>query len=356
MGLAKTSNQILRRVPTAWTKTGILGFELLRTLTFFSQNLGLLLLNEKKRAQRPEFASHLKMILQDLTRLLEQDADNIVRGIYPLEVLKPESAKTFFWRYPQILWDSLAVSKRRLQHKAKDFNHEARQYLADVPEYFQRNFHFQTGGYLTEKSAALYEHQVEILFSGAADAMRRLLLPLLREHFVLSEGEGLHFLEIAAGTGRLSRFVKLTFPKAKVTVLDLSDPYLRRARENLKEFRRIDFVQGDAAQLPFAEQKFDAVYSCFLFHELPLGERKKVISEAFRVLKPGGFFGLVDAAQEEDKKDFSWALDQFPVDFHEPFFKNYRQHPMETLLEGQGFGELRSHLGFFSKALAGKKI
>lgn len=349
------TRRLLKKMPASWAKNGILGFELARTLTFLTQNLMLLAVAENKRARRPEFATNLKKILTDLTLLLAQDAENIARGVYPAEVLKTESAKNFLLRYPQILFDSVAVSKRRLQQKNKDFNKEASEYFPDVPEYFQRNFHFQTGGYLTEKSAELYEHQVEILFSGAADAMRRLILPLMREHFLLSEGEGLHFLEVAAGTGRLTRFVKLTFPKAKVTVLDLSDPYLRKARESLAEFHRMDFVQGDAAALPFGEQKFDAVYSCFLFHELPLGERKKVLSEAFRVLKSGGFFGFVDSVQMEDKKDFDWALQQFPVDFHEPFFKNYQQNPMENLIETQGFQDIKSKIGFFSKAVAARK-
>jgi len=356
MDIGKISSRWLKKAPSSWTKNSIFGFELLRTATFLTQNLLMMALVENTRARQPEFLGHFKKLITDLTLLLNQDAENISRGVYPAEVLKTESFKDFFSRYPQIILDSFAVSKRRLQRKAHDLNHEAAEYLPDVPEYFQRNFHFQSGGYLTEKSAALYEHQVEILFSGAADAMRRLILPFMREHFLLSEGEGLHFLEVAAGTGRLSRFVKLTFPKAKITVMDLSDPYLRKARENLKEFRRLDFVQGDAAELPFGDQKFDAVFSCFLFHELPLGERKKVLNEAHRVLKPGGFFGFVDSVQTEDKKDFAWALEQFPVDFHEPFFKNYLQHPMENLIESQGFQKIQSRIGFFSKAVAARKV
>jgi ubiquinone/menaquinone biosynthesis C-methylase UbiE len=346
---------LIKKMPASWAKRGILGFELARTMTFLTQNLVMLALVESHRTRQPEFSGHLKKILSDLIALLAQDANNIACGVYPPEVLKTESPKEFFLRYPQILFDSFAISKRRLQQKNHDFSREATEYLQDVPEYFQRNYHFQTDGYLTEKSAKLYEHQVEILFSGAADAMRRLILPLMREHFLLSEGEGLHFLEVAAGTGRLTRFVKLTFPKAKITVLDLSDPYLRQARESLAEFHRIDFVQGDAAALPFGDQQFDGVYSCFLFHELPLGERKKVLAEAFRALKPGGFFGFVDSVQMEDKKDFDWALQQFPVDFHEPFYKNYQQHPMENLIEAQGFLEIKSCLGFFAKAVAARK-
>jgi ubiquinone/menaquinone biosynthesis C-methylase UbiE len=340
-------------------QNGVYGFELARSLTFLSQNLLLLVLNEAlnegSRARTPEFAGNMKRLLRDLTQLLKQDARQIATGVYPAEVLKTESAPEFFKRTPQIIFDSLTVQKRRLGSKAHDFNHEAREYLRDVPDYFQRNYHFQTGGYLTKKSAELYEHQVEILFSGAADAMRRLILPMMKAHFPYTQGEGLHFLEVAAGTGRLTRFVKLIFPKAKITVMDVSHPYLKKAQENLADFQRLDFVQGDAAELPFKDEQFDAVYSCFLFHELPLSERKRVLQEGFRVLKPGGFYGLVDSIQSEDKKDFEWALKQFPVDFHEPFYKNYLQNPMEGLMQAAGFREMHSELGFFSKAVGARK-
>lgn len=337
-------------------KKALYGFALARSVSFLTQNLLLVLLAEKSRMQNPEFAKNLKTILKDISDLLKEDANNIAEGIYPASVLKPESWQKSFKRYPEIILDALSVRRRRQEKKNHDFNLEAEEYLRDVPDYFRRNFHFQTGGYLTEKSAHLYEHQVEILFSGAADAMRRLLLKPLKEHFPHSQGEGLHFLEVAGGTGRLSKFVKLTFPKAKITVLDLSHPYLKKAQANLSEFSKVDFVQGDAAALPFKDQQFDAVFSCFLFHELPYEERKKVLKEAVRVLNPGGFCGLVDSLQDEDRSEFDWALKQFPVDFHEPFYKNYLQNPMEGLLKDAGFEKVERNIGFFSKAVYGQLI
>ena len=355
MEKTKLIGAALKKLPAPFIERGLYGFEIARSLTFLSQNLMLLALNEKNRARQPEFTGNLKKLLKDLSQLLKQDARNIAQGIYPAEVLWTESAGHFIKRTPQIWLDSLAIQKRRLSSRAHDFDKEAREYMRDVPDYFQRNYHFQTGGYLTKRSAELYEHQVEILFSGAADAMRRLILPMMRAHFPYTEGEGLHFLEVAAGTGRLTRFVKLMFPKAKITVMDVSHPYLKQAQQNLAGFKRLDFVQGDAADLPFKDAQFDAVFSCFLFHELPMPERKRVLAEGYRVLKNEGFYGFVDSVQAEDKKDFEFALKQFPVDFHEPFYKNYTQNPMEGLLQAAGFQELKTEIGFFSKAVGACK-
>jgi hypothetical protein len=49
------------------------------------------------------------------------------------------------------------------------------------PSYYLQNFHHQTDGYLSDMSANLYDLQVEILFNGSADAMRRRILAPLKE-------------------------------------------------------------------------------------------------------------------------------------------------------------------------------
>ena len=49
-----------------------------------------------------------------------------------------------------------------------------------MPDYYTQNFHYQSGGWLTEESARIYDVQVETLFFGAAGAMRRQAIPQLR--------------------------------------------------------------------------------------------------------------------------------------------------------------------------------
>ncbi|QDK45936.1 class I SAM-dependent methyltransferase [Bdellovibrio sp. ZAP7] len=335
-----------------------LGYSLARSVHFTAQQFTLPLLERlvgQSVKDRPSVEiKNIKKSYTELYKLLKKDSDNIDKGLYPLEVLYPENLAKHALRYPKILVDGFHISRRRHERDAKEFNQEAREYLADLPEYYQRNFHYQSGGYLTEKSAELYEHQVEILFAGAADAMRRLIIPLAKDVF-LNEGAGLRFLEVGAGTGRLTRFMKLAFPKAHITVLDLSEPYLKQARKNLVNFRGLDFVQGAAEELPFKEGHFDFVYSCFLFHELPAEVRDAAVLEGMRVLKPGGYYGLVDSVQKDEAKDLNWALEQFPKDFHEPFYKNYSLHPIENLLKDVGFLDLRKDTGFFSKAVLAQK-
>ena len=58
---------------------------------------------------------------------------------------------------------------------------------------------------------------------------------------------------------------------------------------------RIELTSGDARKLPFAEGSFDIVVSNFVLHEMQTGpERKEMVREIARVLRPGGRVVLVD--------------------------------------------------------------
>ncbi|MFZ3231622.1 MAG: class I SAM-dependent methyltransferase [Pseudobdellovibrio sp.] len=337
-----------------------LGYMLLRTGHFSAQGRLLPWIDfvaiGKKREIPNGLATHLKEALPKIIELHKKDSQNIADGFYPIEVLTPENPLKHMLRYPKLLIDAFYSSKRRDQKISDNFSEEAEEYLTTLPEYYKRNFHFQTGGYLSDISAELYEHQVEILFSGAADAMRRLLIPQLKIHFQGSDGQGLNFLELGSGTGRFTRFIALAFPKATITCLDLSFNYLAKAKITLSDFKKINFHQGAAETNHFNAGSFDAVISCFLFHELPENIRKEVIQASKEVLKKSGFFGLVDSLQKNDDENFEWALKQFPMDFHEPFFKNYVDHPLEFLLDELGLKNVQSEVGFLSKAVSGVKL
>ena len=300
--------------------------------------------------QIPEDVYAGKLIRENLFKLLRKDVQNAVNGMYPISVFQPESPVRHVKRLGRIIYDGFGLARRRASRESHQFSKRAKSYLEDVPEYYRRNYHFQTDGYLSDWSADLYEHQVELLFGGTGDAMRRLLIPPMKKHFSdRPDGRGLTFLELGAGTGRATRNVRLAFPKARIVATDLSEPYLRNARKNLEGFARMDFVRADAADLPFADEKFDAVYSVFTLHEIPLEPRKAILKEAHRVLKKKGFLGLVDTAQLGDIPEFDPIFKNFPVSFHEPYYTNYIKTPIEKLVKAQKFKLLGSETGFFSK-------
>ena len=99
-------------------------------------------------------------------------------------------------------------------------------------------------------------------------------------------------LEIAAGTcicGRaLAPYVK------KATCLDMTPAMLLTGEENAKkeDLNNIDFVLGDAAELPFSDSVFDIVLSRLAFHHFP--DTQTPFAESVRVLRSGGKLVLID--------------------------------------------------------------
>jgi ubiquinone/menaquinone biosynthesis C-methylase UbiE len=350
---------VINETKKSFVKNLTYGFSLARAAHYSVQAYAMsfvdLVATGKKRDLPKDYFTHMKEALPKIQALLKQDSDNIAAGLYPVDVLTPENPLKHTLRVPRLIEDAWSSIRRR-QNKVTDaFDKESEEFLSDLPDYYKRNFHYQTGGYMSKASADLYEQQVEILFSGAADAMRRLILPHLKEKLKSEDGEGLHFLEIASGTGRLTKFMAMAFPKAQITCLDLSPYYLQRAKKNLSQFKRINFTAGNAEKMNFKDATFDAVFSCFLFHELPRKSRETVMKESLRVLKSGGAFGFVDSLQKNDDEDFNWALERFPIDFHEPFYKDYTLNPIEDLMHTLGIHEISRSIGFLSKTAVGLK-
>jgi SAM-dependent methyltransferase len=96
---------------------------------------------------------------------------------------------------------------------------------------------------------------------------------------------GSSVLDVACGTGVVA--VTAATRGAKVSAMDLSPVLLERARENARIAElEIDFKEGNAEKLPYADASFDFVLSQFghMFAPRP----KLVIAEMLRVLKPGG--------------------------------------------------------------------
>ena len=224
----------------------------------------------------------------------------------------------------------------------------------DYPDYYLQNFHHQTDGYLSDHSAEIYDLQVEILFSGTADSMRRRVLSPLKKGLknFLSEGsKKVKVLDIATGTGRTLQQIKSALPQVELYGLDLSGSYLKQASKYLSS-RSGDLVQltkGNAEKMPFASASFQALTCVFLFHELPRDARQNVLNECFRLLEPGGTLVLADSIQIEDSPKFTPIMENFHKIFHEPYYRDYIVDNINLRLEESGFASITSESHFMTK-------
>jgi ubiquinone/menaquinone biosynthesis C-methylase UbiE len=292
-------------------------------------------------------------VLRDLRRLLAQDLRNIEEGLYALPADLVEGPLAAIARAGRFFADLPAVDRRR---QAGD-NSEVRRAAPDGawPRYYLQNFHYQTDGYLSRRSAALYDHQVEVLFTGGAAAMRRQALVPLRAELLARGIAGTRLVDIACGTGSFLREVKHNYPRLDVTAIDLSPFYLAEARRRLADWSGVHFIEAAAEQVPLADASLEVATSIYLFHELPAKIRRAVAGELARLLKPGGLLVFVDSLQFGDEPDYDALIDHFPAAFHEPYYRRYAREDLVALFAAAGFAHETTRLAYFSKVMTFRK-
>jgi ubiquinone/menaquinone biosynthesis C-methylase UbiE len=141
-------------------------------------------------------------------------------------------------------------------------------------------------------------------------------------------------LDIATGGGHtassLAPFVE------KVIALDLTTEMLAAAEKFIKGngHQNVSFVQGDAENLPFSAECFDIVTCRIAPHHFP--NVNKFVNEAFRVLKPGGQFLLIDnVVPETDEFDEFYNEIEKKRDYSH--FRAWKKSEWVKMLELAGF-------------------
>lgn len=314
-----------------------------------SSRLTNLVIPEREQELQSLSPAILNKMQQLHTQLLEIDWKEAEQGVYPTSLLFENPWNDFFTYYPALWLDLPSIWERLQKGRYQEFSPEID--TEGYPSYYLQNFHHQTNGYLSDLSANLYDLGVELLFNGAADAMRRrILAPLkagLKEVASLDSKET-KILDIACGTGRTLYFQRSMLPKVSLHGTDLSPAYLRKANQLLSQVpgELPQLMQANAESLPYADEYFHGISCVFTFHELPPQARQNVINEAFRVLKPGGVFVICDSMQGQDDPELMPMLENFPASFHEPYYKSYLHDDLQERLTEAGFTttDVQNHL------------
>ncbi len=144
---------------------------------------------------------------------------------------------------------------------------------------------------------------------GLQDYMNRWTGPGFVELMELNQDKDV--LEIGIGTGRVARKV-LEKGCRKLVGLDISPTTLARAKENLNEFKNIDFINENILDYE-NKKKFDIVYSVLTFLHIP--NKELVISKIVRSLKKDGIFVVsIDGSTNNYLDCGSRILKVFPTD------------------------------------------
>jgi ubiquinone/menaquinone biosynthesis C-methylase UbiE len=135
-------------------------------------------------------------------------------------------------------------------------------------------------------------------------------------------------LDIGCGSGALGIMAARREPKVMVTGIDLwrshwdaSQAQCEANAEAEGVASRVTFRQEDAAKLPFTDHTFDIAVSTMAFHEVRTQKDKKaLVQEALRVIKPGGIFVFQDTLYNKrvygDVDAFVKALEPYVAEIH----------------------------------------
>ncbi|MBB3952197.1 bifunctional demethylmenaquinone methyltransferase/2-methoxy-6-polyprenyl-1,4-benzoquinol methylase UbiE [Aureimonas jatrophae] len=129
---------------------------------------------------------------------------------------------------------------------------------------------------------------------------------------------GWRFLDVAGGTGDVAfRIVEASGGTAEGTVLDINGSMLAVGRERADRrdlARNLRFVEGNAESLDLPDASFDAYTIAFGIRNVPRIDL--ALSEAFRVLKPGGRFLCLEFSEVDlpvlDKLYDAWSFGAIP--------------------------------------------
>jgi len=142
--------------------------------------------------------------------------------------------------------------------------------------------------------AEAYDLQAPGYDSAVGRGLRALMRQLLGD---LDVGESPVALDIACGTG-ISTFALMEKAdgRGEFHGMDISEGMLGVARRNAEAqgLTNVRFAHGDAENLDYPDAMFDVVISNMSFQFIP--DKKRALTEMFRVLKPGGRLGILFGA------------------------------------------------------------
>ncbi len=192
-------------------------------------------------------------------------------------------------------------------------------------------------------------------FAGSIPAnYERYLGPFLFEPYALDLVSRLQdqkygdILEIACGTGRVTAHLVSSVKYDTLTATDLNLDMLNVAKVVVHN-KEVKWMTADAMDLPFDDRSFDLVVIQFGIMFFP--DKEKGLSEAYRVLRPGGklIFSTWDKVEtneaiHEGRQIVESYFGDDPPKFYSVPFSMHDEHQLRTLTENAGFKNVKTEL------------
>jgi SAM-dependent methyltransferase len=145
---------------------------------------------------------------------------------------------------------------------------------------------------------------------AASDEPHRFFIQLYHRAATQVDLSGKRVLEASCGHGGGASYLVRTLHPASYTGLDLNPAGIEFAR-NRHHLAGLDFVEGNAEDLPFADESFDAVLNVEASHLYP--HFPQFLAQVARVLRPGGHFLYTDFRRRQEVAEWEAALADAPL-------------------------------------------
>lgn len=222
---------------------------------------------------------------------------NSVLSIKPLANLAKQQARTMMIKRAEKIGVPWTKQVESLQKLDWDSQLKTVQNLdISYPDYYLKTFHAYDNGNLSwdaalEVEVAAYAVHAKVWGDIVRDGdakLRQSYHDILRQHSPHPQD----VLDLGCSVGMSTFALQEVYPNAKITGLDLSPYFLAVAQYNSQN--PINWVHGMAESTGLPSQSFDLVSSFLMFHELPQEASIKIIKEARRLLRPGGYLAIMD--------------------------------------------------------------
>jgi len=170
----------------------------------------------------------------------------------------------------------------------------------------------------SKEEAKQFYDRVSKLYDCVAGAFERKYAEMALNRLAIQNGETV--LEIGFGTGHcLQQIAQLVGNKGKAYGIDISPGMFKVTKKRLEKAGLIDKVElycGDALQLPYDNETFDATFTSFTLELFDTPEIPKVLEEVRRTLKLDGRLGVVSMSKQDGQSTllrlYEWVHKKWP--------------------------------------------
>jgi ubiquinone/menaquinone biosynthesis C-methylase UbiE len=269
-------------------------------------------------------------------------------GIKPLADLAKQKARSMMIERAESIGVQWRQEAEALRSRGEAVWDAERRGIEDAtlayPAYYLKSFHAYESGNLSwdaamEVEVASYAVHAQI-WSKPGDKtgdvrLRKSYHDLLAQHLHRQPQTA---VDLGCGTGLSSFALQALFPAAAITGVDLSAYFLTVAQyQSQRRGATMDWKHTAAEATALATASFDLVSSCLLFHELPQLAIHEILQEARRLLRPGGYFALMDMNPQSDVflKMPPYILTLLKCT--EPYLDDYFTLDLESAISQAGF-------------------